>query len=104
MRMFVGATGTILRVTVEEDEAPVDVSGATTRDFYLRKPNGSDVVGPVASTFTTDGVDGQLEMATVVGQIDIKGRWELQLDLTLGGWSDYTSIGHFHVDEPFVPR
>jgi hypothetical protein len=55
-----GDIGTTIRVTIQEGGSAVDVSGATTKQIYLRKPNTGDTYTKTA-IFTTDGTNGQIE-------------------------------------------
>ena len=93
--------GTIIRVTVSEKDCDcilqiLDISGATTREFKLKKPSGATVTK--SATFTTDGTDGQIEYVTVDGDLDEVGEWKLQVYLVLPSGSWRSNIGSFRVD------
>ena len=84
--VHVGDIGTIIRLTiVDEDGDAVDVSGATTKQIVIGKPDGT--VLTKAASFTDDGADGQIEYATVEGDLDIPGQWRAQGAVAITGWS-----------------
>lgn len=103
MVIYTGAIGTILRATiVERDSDDVqqaqDISLASTKDFYLESPTGV-LKGPLATSFTNDGSDGKIEYATQAGDIDEAGRWHIIAKLVIGAWQDFSTRGHFKVNE-----
>jgi len=98
--IFVGDVGTIFRLTVQECINDVltivDISAATALEFRFKKPDAS--VLTKTPIFTTDGTDGQLQYASIVGDLDQAGVWELQGKVTLPGGVYNTSIVTFDVD------
>ena len=81
-----------LRLTVNEDGTPVDVSGMTLADsFRLVSPKGSAKLR--TPVFTTTGVDGQLQYVVVAGDFDQVGRWRALVDVSIGGGVDVKSSG-----------
>lgn len=89
------AVGTIFRLTIEEDGTAVDVSTATTKQIRFQKPDGSALVK--TATFTTTGTNGQIEYATVSGDLNQAGQWEMQGYIAMSGWSGYSSRRKFEV-------
>ncbi len=91
-----GDIGTVIRATIKDDGVIVDVSAATTKDFYFKKPDGTES-GPHTMTFTTDGIDGQVEYATVSEDLDQAGQWDVQAHIIVGSTDNLSSVGHFEV-------
>ena len=99
--LHLGDIGTIIRVTVQDKDSTctsqaLDVSSATTRHFILKKPSGDKLT--VTASFTTDGTDGQIEYATVDGDLDEVGEWKLQVYLVMPGGSWSSEVGSFRVN------
>ena len=101
--VHVGDIGTVLRVTVQdEDAAIVDISAASTKQILIKKPNGTLLTKTAA--FTTDGTDGQMQYTTVgaVGEtpadLDVAGDYKIQgyVVIGTGAWKTSTHIEHVH--------
>jgi hypothetical protein len=83
--IHVGDVGTVIRLTVTEKDGttPINVSTASVKTFYFRKPDGTKFNRP--AEFNTDGADGKLKYTTVDGDIDVTGHcrfrhsWKLVL-------------------------
>ena len=101
-QIHVGDIGLVIRVTIEDDGSVVDVSSATTKDFYLKRPDGS-LLGPLATTFTTDGTDGQIEYATVSGDLSLAGLYDVQVIIVIVAQTNKSEVGHFTVRENIIP-
>jgi len=91
-----------IEITVFDAESPssiVDVSSASTKDFIVRKPDGTRVVW--AASFVTNGTDGKLKYITnSANDFDQKGRYKIQVDLVIPGTYDGpTDIAAFYVEE-----
>lgn len=100
--LHIGDIGTVIKVTVQDKDAncvltALDVSTATTREFIFKKPSGDKLT--VTATFTTDGTDGQIEYATVDGDLDEVGEWKIQVYIVLPGGSWRSEIGSFKVSK-----
>lgn len=93
----VGDVGTQLELEVLEDSVAVDISGATTQDITLRRPDGTSVTQ--AGTFTTDGIDGKIHILTQAGDLSMEGTYMIQAHIALTTWDGYSSIGEFEVHE-----
>ena len=87
--------GTVFELTVKEGALVVDDSGATTKQIYFKKPDGTVVTKTAA--FSSDGTDGKLKYTTVTGDLTPTGSWEIQCHLifSTGEWK--TDIGTFTV-------
>ena len=97
----VGDIGTVFRLTiVDEVEDPVNISAATTTDIKFQKPDKTSVVQ--TASFTTDGVDGDIQYVTVLDDLDISGKWKIQAHIItpVGEWR--SEIETFWVQENLV--
>ena len=90
--------GTILRLTINDDGSPVDVSSAvTTKNILLKKPSGSVVTK--AASFTTDGTDGQIQYVTLISEIDEVGVWQAQAHVVITAGTFRSTIERFTVQD-----
>jgi len=89
--------GTVITVTVTEGGTAKDISAATTKQFYLRDPNGDEVAK--TAQFVTDGSDGQLKYTTVTDDLDTAGTWWIQVKIVTPSATFRTGIGSFTVGE-----
>jgi hypothetical protein len=64
----------------------VDISTATTKQIIFRKPDKT-LLEKTAS-FVIDGTDGKLKYTTIANDLDINGKWNLQVRVVLptGDW------------------
>jgi len=83
--MQLGDTGVIveLTVTLEDEVTPYDLSSASLTEIHLGPPSGDAKV--CTATFVTDGTDGKLQYATLAGDIDVAGTWDVQAYWEDGG-------------------
>lgn len=92
--IHVGDIGTVIIFTItDQDGAIVDVSTASTKQVFLRRPSGS-VLTKTAS-FTTNGTDGKIQYTTISGDINMAGNWYAQAYVVTaaGSWkSDSSTI------------
>lgn len=91
----VGDVGVAFKVTIEDCGSIVDVSAASTKEILLYKPDGS-VLTKTASFFT-NGTDGIIQYATVVGDINMAGFWRIEAHVILGASEYYSEIERFRV-------
>ena len=96
--IHVGDIGTIIDVTIKEAGVAAVISSATVREFRFQKKDKTTFDKTVA--FKTDGTDGILTYTTVVGDIDLAGRWYVQAYLEMPSWEGFTAKVTFQVDEP----
>ena len=90
-QLQVGNVGSLIRMTVvDQDGEPVDVSAATLT-LYLRRPDDSVLVK--TPTLTSGGVDGRIQYATVANDL-IKpgGPYSLQVKVVIGGNTYFSTI------------
>jgi len=96
--IHMGDVGTVIRVTVTENDDAVDLSGANNYDLIFKKPT-SDTTVTEDATFTTDGTDGQIEFTVPDNTwLDEVGWWRVQ---ALVEWASgnrwFGEIGRFRV-------
>ena len=92
-----GDVGTILRVTVTDDGAAVDISAATTKQLLLKSPAGA--VLTKTAVFTNTGTDGKLQYTTIAGDLSSTGDWQIQASCVFSASQFLSSIGTFTVCE-----
>lgn len=84
-------------VTIQDGDDPEDISGYTTRQILIRKPNGT--VLTKSTTLSTDGTDGSLYAVSEEGDLDLVGTYNLQITLSNETVSYHTDIGNFRVNK-----
>ena len=83
----------IHRMTIkDQDNAIVDVSGASLKTIIFQKPDGTTVTQ--TATFFTDGTDGIVEYQALGADHDTAGPWCKQAHITIasGDWKS-TIVG-----------
>lgn len=85
-----GDFGTILQTTIKEDDASVDVSGATSVKFSAHPPGGT--VKSFTAANTTDGTDGKVRYTTLDGDINVPGTWRIQALITFSATKVMRSV------------
>ena len=90
-----GDIGTKLLVTVTDDGSIVDISSASTLDIFIKKPDGT--ILSRSGTLETDGTDGKMYYITVLGDLDVAGKYKLQGRVVIASGSFYTSTATFTV-------
>lgn len=64
------STAAVIRITiVDETNTALDVSGGTSVLFFARTPDGTEVVGGDAGSYTDDGTDGVVEFAATAALV-----------------------------------
>lgn len=102
----VGDVGTsiILRiVTVNSSgtKTAVDISTNSGLNMYFKKPNGATLTK--TAVLNTTGTDGRMKYILTAGDIDIKGDWQVQGFVNLGGSGSWkTTLGTFTVEDNIV--
>ncbi|KKK53415.1 hypothetical protein LCGC14_3095030, partial [marine sediment metagenome] len=67
--------GTAFEFTIkDQDDAVVDISGATTKEIIFFDPDGNSVNKTVS--FTTDGTDGKMFFNSIADQLTPVGVWK----------------------------
>jgi hypothetical protein len=91
--------GTLIRLTIKENNGAVDFSGSefVGATLLLQKKDKTVVEFPLE--FYTDGTDGKFKYVTQEGDIDQKGTWKAQVYIqeTSGSW--HTSIVDLVVED-----
>lgn len=97
VEIHVGDVGTVLVVTITGvDGAAINLSAATSKKLKLDPPGAEPLLRD--AEFVTDGLDGKIRYTSVDGDFAIAGRWRLQAQLVLPGWSFHTSQATFRVE------
>lgn len=89
-QIHVGNKNVDFVITITEDCAAIDISGATSKTIYFTKPSGAILTK--TALFVTDGTDGQIHYASESGDLDEAGIWKIQAIIELGSGSLYSSI------------
>lgn len=96
-----GDIGTIFRITLMDGEVIMDVSSATSMSIKFSKPKATPtaVAEVVVKTavFETDGTDGVIQYATILGDLDTLGKWGIQGYVELPAWQGHSDKGTFKV-------
>ncbi len=87
--VHVGDIGTIMETTIKNDNVPVDISSAITKNILLKNPSGTLLTRP--GVFITDGTDGGLKYTAIAGDLDESGVWQIQAYIVI-------STGEWHSD------
>ena len=87
--IFVCDVGKVIRLTVRENGAVVNVSGASTKQIKIKKPDGTTLAK--GATFTTDGTDGKVQYVVESGVFSQPGLYEFRAYLVLGAWTGHSS-------------
>lgn len=93
--IHVGDVGTTFVLIVSDNGSPVDISGATLLEIYLRPVGGNNI--QKTAVITTDGYDGKMQYVTIAGDLDIAGLWEIQGRVQFGSNTWKTTVKQFHV-------
>lgn len=93
-----GDIGARITLTVMEDGAAKDVSGATTQQIIIKAPSGTTQT--FTSSFVTDGTNGQIRYTTTdASELNEVGAWKIQARVAGSGFDHKTQAGHFYVDD-----
>jgi len=88
--------GTLFEITIyDQDDAILDVSGATTKQIIFKKPSGGRLEKDAA--FSTDGTDGKIRCVSVSGDLSKAGFWQSQGYVVLPDGEWRTTIDTFEV-------
>ena len=90
-----GDVGTKLLITVTDDGSVVDISSATSKDIFIKKPDGT--ILNRTGVLETDGTDGKMYYITIAGDLDTAGNYKIQGKVTLATGTFYTSTATFKV-------
>ena len=87
--------GTVFEATILENAAPVNISGATTRQLWFKRPDGT--VLKKTATLTSTGLDGRMQYTAVSGDLSHAGEWSWQAYLVFSTGTWYSDIQTFEV-------
>jgi len=93
--IHVGDIGTQLIVTIQDNGAIVDISGASVLQIILKKPDG--LLYTKSGLLYTSGTDGKMYFVSVSGDFNLPGNYKLQGKVVLATGTYYTSISDFKV-------
>jgi len=94
--IHVDNVGTVFRSEVlNQDDAIIDLSAATTLEMRFRKPDRSFFVR--TAVYTTDGTDGQIQYASVASDLDAAGTWHRQSRVIIPAGEFWTEVISFEV-------
>lgn len=85
-----------IKLTVNEDDAALNISTATAKSIIIRKPDGTRTV--YTATFLTDGSDSIIYYDTVSGDLDQSGVYKVQGLILMASGTYYTTVQTFRVE------
>lgn len=88
-------SGTIFYGTINDESGVVDLSGTTTKQIILLKPDGTKI--EAAASFVTDGTDGRLSYTIQNTDLSVCGIWRVQWYVVMSSGSWKTDIKTFKV-------
>ena len=89
----VDAVGLVFRAIIydgDDGTTIVDLSPYTTKNFIVKKPNGTGFTR--AASFYTDGTDGMVQFTTIDGDLSIGGMYKYQV------YFEDDDENHFYTD------
>lgn len=81
---------------LDEQQRPLDISGATDIAVALQKPDGTQVA--LVAQFLTNGIDGKIYYVTTATDILESGVWYVQGQVTVAGATLTTVMGQFEAN------
>jgi hypothetical protein len=92
--VHVGDIGTAFEATiVDQTGAIVNVSGASTKEPWFQRADGSTLAK--AAVFTTDGTDGKIRYLSVAGDLTSPGPWAVQGHVIISGGEWHSDLYSF---------
>lgn len=88
--LHIGDTGTIIRITITENNTAVDLSGATVKQIVFQDKTRVTVTRD--ADFVTDGTDGQIQVLSEEDDFQQSGELKIQVYLELSNWQGHSSI------------
>lgn len=93
----VGAIGVTFQLIVRSKDGIVDLSSATAKAIYYKKPD--DTSGSWVASFTSDGTDGKIEyITTSVNDLNQEGIWQIQGYVSMPDFTGRSTISSFEVN------
>lgn len=94
--IHVGDVGTSIHATIKDSGTSFDISGFTTRLFFLKQPGGS--VTTITAVFVGgSGTSGVVGFTSTASHFDQMGRYQLQAYLSNGTSTFRTDVYEFNV-------
>lgn len=93
-QIYVGDTGTRFNFTVTEEGSAVDLTGYSSLEIRLQRPDKTVFDRDLT---VIDATTGQVRYTTLAGDLDQAGRWHFQLLISIPEWSGAGSLGSFWV-------
>lgn len=93
--IHIGDTGTLIKLTVEENGEAMDLSTATGITFDFERPDGT-VFSKTGSLYG-GGTTGIVSYTSLASTFDMEGGWRVQARMTVGSSVFRTSIAKFNV-------
>lgn len=93
--IHVGDIGTLLIVTITDDDQVVDLSTATEITIIIKKPNG--ISYEKTASYYTDGTDGNITYTSVDGDFDAPGNYKIQGRVQINGGTFHSEVSTFKV-------
>lgn len=90
-----GDIGNTLILTVLEDDIAKDISNATVKEYFIKRPN--EIIVKVTAIFNTNGSDGKLKYVFIANDLDFIGLYEVQVSLVTPLWTGKSSSYFFIV-------
>lgn len=88
---YVGEINTEIKV-----DCGVDVSSATVKKIYLKKPNNT-ILEKIPTVYN----GRYLRFFTIAGDLDMSGEYELQVYLEMTGWTGRGQTARFVIFDTF---
>lgn len=82
---------------LDENQNPLNISGATNLAIAFQKPDGTQAVQ--VAQYLSNGIDGQIYYVTNDTDIEETGLWYVQGQVTVGGSVLTTALGQFEANE-----
>lgn len=92
-----GDYGSIGKLQLIQDNAPVDISTYTNIEFIFQKQSGDIIIK--TGSFDTDGNDGIVKYAFADGDLDEFGKWYVQVRISKTGVSITSEKLKFFVND-----
>lgn len=96
--IHVGDVGTVMQATIKDNGAALDISGFTTKLFFLRQPTGS-ITTITASFIGGSGTSGVIGFTSTASHFERSGPFKLQAYLSNGTSTWRSDVYEFTVFE-----
>lgn len=86
----VGDIGTVIKLTIHDQDGIVDLSTASTKTFRFN--SATNIAFDKTAIFDTDGTDGILKYQFILGDLNVAGIWAVQayIEMPSGSWTSGT--------------